>query len=146
MLAAAHKNNDVWNSTPDFIALCQRRHLSYDARLHAARSAALRLQRKGRTAIHVPIALAKICREGDVRHHVGAARKYAEIAQIIAQGIEVGEEFSVILEINLALVGQALYVKTEEGIFLNSETGTAEMLHLALGVPFETALEVNSKE
>jgi len=88
----------------------------------------------------------RLSREGDVRHHVGAARKYAEIAQIIAQGIEVGEEFSVILEINLALVGQAPYVKTEEGIFINSETGTAEMLHLALGVPFETALEVNSKE
>jgi hypothetical protein len=139
-LSAAHKNADVWNSSPDveLICLCQRHHLIYDQRLHFARMTALRLRRQGKSTFHSPLGWAKIYSgNGDDPRQapIGDARNFAEMFQIVCTKVTIGEVFSIILEMNLYEVGVGRYVKTSDGLTVLEEVGAAEMLHGQFGVP-----------
>jgi hypothetical protein len=145
-LSAAHKNADVWNSSPDveLLCACQRCHLIYDQRLHFARMTALRLRRMGRSSFHAPLGWAKVYSgNGDDPRQpsLGGARNFAEIFQIACTTVTIGEVFTVELEMNHCFVGAARYVKTPDGLTILEETGAAETLHINFGVPCTPALD-----
>lgn len=144
-LSAAHKNADVWNSSPDveLLCACQRCHLIYDQRLHFARMTALRLRKMGKPTYHAPLGWAKIYSgtgEDPRQPSLGGARNFAEVFQIVCTTIAIGEVFTIALEMNLYQVGTARYVKSPDGLKILKEEGAAEMFHINFGVPCIPAL------
>jgi hypothetical protein len=150
-LSAAHKNADVWNSSPDveLICACQSCHLIYDKRLHFARTTALRLRRQGRSTYHAPLGWAKVY-SGDSddprQPALGGARNAAEVFQIVCTAVSVGEVFTIALEMNLYLVGVARYLKTPDGLTILEETDAAETFHVNFGVPCTPAMTERKEE
>lgn len=116
-LHAAHKRQyQTWDIQAETIALCPACHRRFDRRNR---------RKKKRLDMHTPIGYARvlIVQEGQEKL-VDMARSYGDLRAIV-EALPDGALFEVILEAHLTVVGNGYYIKTPEGIQVESESGAA---------------------
>jgi len=102
------------------MVLCQRCHRRYDRQF----------RRKGLVKSYTPVGYAKVYTETEDKEVLaGMPRTYAELVDVVA-ALPADAEFSVQLVMNVAIVGNGLYRKTEDGVLVLAEYGACQ------GLPF----------
>lgn len=120
-LSIAHKQQyQTWKKDADTMVLCQRCHRRYDRQF----------RRKGLVKSYTPVGYAKVYTESEGKEVLaGMPRTYAELVDVVA-ALPADAEFSVQLVMNVAIVGNGLYRKTEDGVLVLAEYGACQ------GLPF----------
>jgi len=118
-LARAHKKQYTsWQDEAEVLVLCQSCHREFD-NVHNKRKSRYKYLNIGLAKVMVDDRLVECC------------RTYAELNDVI-QSLPVGTRIEVLLTVNQAIVGNALYTRTEAGIEIDGEYGVAEYLFMVL--------------